>query len=178
MKGAVALAFAASSVFAHGHSASKPPVTSCGPADVQFSVKADYGQHTVGRPEPGKALVYVIERFQDLPGNAITPTVRVGLNGAWVGANRGPSYLVFSVDPGEHHLCASWQSPWKFISSQYSLTTFFAESGKVYFFEIEPRVEAVRSGGGAWRKDLAPVNSDEAEYWIAQSSLSVSHPKK
>ena len=68
--------------------------------------------------------------------------------------------------------------PRKFISSQYSLTTFFAQSGKVYFFEIEPRVEAARSGGGAWRKDLAPVNSDKAEYLIAQSSLSVSHPKR
>lgn len=109
MKGAVTFAFAhlpfSLTVFL------LPSPRSCGPAGVQFSVKADYGQHTVGRPEPGKALAYVLERFQDLPANAITPTVRVGLNGAWVGANRGLPYLVFSVDPGEHHLCASWQSP-------------------------------------------------------------------
>ena len=34
----------------------------------------------------------------------------VGVDGVWVGPTHGDSYLYFAVAPGEHHLCASWQS--------------------------------------------------------------------
>ncbi len=151
---------------------------SCGPGEIQFTVKTDHTQHSVGKPEPGKALVYVIEEFQISAKTFVTPTVRVGVDGAWVGANRGASYLSFSVDPGEHHLCASWQSSVRYLSNQYSLTNFSAESGKVYFFRVEPRLESYHDTGDAWSKDLAPVNSDQAEYLIATSPLSVPEQKK
>lgn len=151
---------------------------SCGPNEIHFSVKADRSQHSIGQPEPGKALVYVIEEFQNVSGGFIRPTVRVGLDGRWVGANRGSSYLFFSVAPGEHHLCANWQSSSEEISSQYSLTNFTAESGNVYFFKVEPRVESIHDRGDAWSKDLAPVNPDQAKYLIAISPLSVSYLQK
>jgi hypothetical protein len=84
----------------------------------------------------------------------------------------------FSVDPGEHHLCANWQSSSSQISKQFSLTSFTAESGKVYFFKVAPRVESYHDLGNAWRKDLAPVDADEANYLIGISSLGVSHSHK
>jgi hypothetical protein len=150
---------------------------SCGPADVHFSVKPDRTQRSLAQPEPGKALVYVFEEFQEQRG-FVTPTIRVGQDGAWVGANQGSSYLSFAVEPGEHHLCANWQSSLSSLSSQYSLASFTAESGKIYCFKVTPRLEAFRDGGGAWSKDLAPVNADEAKYLINISTFSQSHPRK
>lgn len=172
------LALLASSAFAQSQPVPAPLASSCGPSNVKFKVKLDNTQHSVAQPEPGKALVYVIEVFRPPSGDVIKPTVRVGLDGRWVGANRASSYLFFLVDPGEHHLCASWQSTFGQISNQYSLTSFTAEGGKVYFFRIEPRVESIHSGGEAWSRDLAPVNPDEAQYLIANSSLSRSRPGK
>ena len=51
------------------------------------------------------------------PGSALAAggrkgaaTVRIGMDGAWVGADKRDSYFVLDVSPGLHHLCASWQS--------------------------------------------------------------------
>jgi hypothetical protein len=80
----------------------------CGAFSVTFSVKTNKNQHPFAQPDAGKALVYFVE--DDSNFNATPkPTVRVGLDGAWVGATHGNSYFYFSVDVGEHHLCASWQ---------------------------------------------------------------------
>jgi hypothetical protein len=178
MRFAIPFLLFASSAFAQNHSAPPAVPDSCGPVNIQFNVKQDRTQHSLSQPEPGKALVYLIEEFEELPTSFITPTIRVGADGAWVGATKGTSFLFFSVEPGEHHLCANWQSSSSKISKQFSLTSFTAESGKVYFFKVAPRLEAFHDGGNAWSKDLAPVNADEANYLLGISSLSVSHPHK
>ena len=85
----------------------------CGPLKEQYRVKVDKTKHAVAQPEAGKALVYVIVEEYPRPqdwtyvGNI---TTRVGLDGNWVGANYGESYVSFAVEPGEHHLCTDWQS--------------------------------------------------------------------
>src|SRR4029077_11715663 len=72
---------------------------SCGPDKERFDVTTDKEKHPTGTPQAGKALVYVIgEGIKAISQE----TVRVGLDGAWIGANRGASYFFFSVDPGEH----------------------------------------------------------------------------
>ncbi len=38
------------------------------------------------------------------------PTVKWGVDGNWVGATQRDTYFYLSVDPGEHHLCAEWES--------------------------------------------------------------------
>jgi len=149
----------------------------CGPIDVEFSVKANKNQHTIGQPETGKALVYFIEEYP-LNAGLIHPTVRLAMDGKWVGANRGGSYFSFSVEPGNHHLCASWQSPSEDIAEQFSVMNFTAEEGKVYFLRIEPRAEAYHDRGEAWSKDLGPVNPDEGKYLINTLPLSISRAKK
>src|SRR6202042_3574096 len=89
----------------------------CGPKQVQFDVTTDKKQHTEGRPEAGKALVYVFEDERRDPNQVFgSVSTRVGVDGQWVGATHGKSYFFFSVDPGNHALCANWQSSLKMYS--------------------------------------------------------------
>jgi hypothetical protein len=67
------------------------------------------------------------------------PTMRVGLDGAWIGANKGKSYFFFSVDPGDHEVCANWQSgTFKKTAKRIgSAITLKAEAGKVYYLRTQ-----------------------------------------
>ena len=146
--------------------------SACGPLDVKFEVNQNQTKSI--EPDSGKALVYVVEDI-GRPGRRCfmgCATVRVGLDGAWIGANHGTSHFSFSVEPGEHHLCANWQSgPGRFSSTQ-SLANFTADAGKVYYFRA-------RIWGSDRRYlDLDPVSTDEGSYLVAASPLAVSRPKK
>src|SRR5690349_15991634 len=83
----------------------------CGPADVEFNVKTDKKSHPAPQPEAGKALVYVFQHERDKPDTYTVGavTVRVGLDGDWVGANHGSSYFFFPVAVGEHRVCSQVQ---------------------------------------------------------------------
>jgi len=108
----------------------------CGPSKTQFSVKTDRTLHVVTQPEPGKALVYVIEQGRPEGGEAKV-TVRVALDGNWMGANYGESYLSFAVEPGEHHVCVDWQSSRKSRQKLSGAVELTAEAGKTYYFRAE-----------------------------------------
>jgi hypothetical protein len=146
--------------------------TACGPDNVKFKVSSS-GRQPAAEPEPGKALVYVVEQF-DRPSNEIgRPTIRVGLDGSWMGANRGTSYLSFSVEPGEHHLCTDWQSlpPWLHVPA--SLAGLTAEPAQTYYFRAR-----VMENRGYFTLDLEPVNGDEGRMLVETSPLSGYRPKK
>lgn len=112
----------------------------CGPLKEQYRVKVDKTKHAVMQPEAGKALVYVIVEEYPRPqdwtyvGNI---TTRVGLDGNWVGANYGESYVSFAVEPGEHHLCADWQSVLKSRQRLSDAMDLAAEAGKTYFYRAK-----------------------------------------
>ncbi len=148
----------------------------CGPAQVQFDARAtkDAPASAVAQPEPGKSLVYVVEVFDRAVNQISRPTLRIGLDGNWVGADKADSYLSFSVDPGEHHLCARWQSHLKQFSEKAAFAGLTADPGKVYYF----RARILEGGGSSFSLDLSPVNQDEGKYLVASSVPSVSHPKK
>lgn len=62
----------------------------------------------------------------------------VGVEGVWVGATRGDSSLYFAVAPGEHQLCASWQSAVILgAGHQGAVAHFRAEDGGVYYFRVK-----------------------------------------
>ncbi|MGA9305386.1 MAG: DUF2846 domain-containing protein [Candidatus Sulfotelmatobacter sp.] len=155
----------------------------CGPSTTEFSIKInDEASRSIEQPIPGKALVFIIE---DQKYKAVRDvTTRVGLDGAWIGANRGNSYLYFSVEPGEHHLCTDWISEWLPGGRLVSLSVLNAEAGKVYFFRARTTGGPGGLGDGRWQSadaaslDLDRVNSDEGKLLIASSALSISHPKK
>jgi hypothetical protein len=106
-------------------------LSSCGPADVKFDVKLDQTQPVSEIPS-GKALVYVIDDKDQVGCLGGCATIRIGLDGTWIGANQGNTHFSFSVMPGEHHLCSNWQSSVKWFSLHISLVNFTAEAGKVY----------------------------------------------
>jgi hypothetical protein len=147
----------------------------CGPTEIEFDVKTDKNQHPLAQPEAGKALLFVFENERHDPNKFIigNATTRVGLDGKWVGANHGDSYFFFPVDPGEHRLCANWQSSLKRFSKLGSAASFTAEAGKVYFFrvEVEERTEHPAT------VKLEPVDSADGQFQISSRGLSTSHQK-
>jgi len=111
-------------------------------------------------------------------GELSRPTLRVGVDGAWVGAAKGNSYISFSVDPGEHHVCTNWQSRWTRFSKKAAFAGFTAEAGNSYYFRA--RITEVGGSGGAsnFYLDLEPLNKDEGKFLLASAAFSVSHPSK
>ena len=83
---------------------------SCGADNVKFDVTTEKNQAAPAGPAEGKAQIVFIENESQMIGAGMYATVRFGMDGAWVGANYGNSYFALTVDPGVHHLCASWQS--------------------------------------------------------------------
>lgn len=179
MKTALALIFLAVSAHAQDLSVASAEAA-CGPSDTHFVVKFETGTHTLQQPDPGKALVYVVEEQKFKAVRDVT--ARVGLDGVWMGANRGNSYLSFSVEPGEHHLCTDWISDFLPNGRLVSLSPLTAEAGKTYYFRVRTSggtlslADRPRNAEGA-SIDLDLVNSDEGKLLIASSDLSVSHPK-
>jgi hypothetical protein len=102
--------------------------------------------------------------------------MRVGLDGAWVGANQGKSYFYFSVDAGEHQLCTNWQSGvFKKTAMRIgSAITLTAGAGKVYYF----RTQVYERSEQDHNVKLEPVENAEAQFLISSSSFSNFHPKK
>jgi hypothetical protein len=146
----------------------------CGPKQVQFDVTTDKKQHPEAKAESGKAAVYVFEEERRDPNQVLgVVTTRVGVDGQWVGANHGKSYFFFSVDPGNHALCANWQASFKMYSKLASAASFAAEAGKAYYFRavVEERTQippGVR---------IEAVDPAEGQILRAASALSSSHPK-
>ena len=142
----------------------------CGRSDVNFDVKRDQTQHALGQPEPGKALVYFVQDLGQTRCLTSCVTVKIGLDGAWVGANQDNSYFSMSVEPGEHHVCATPQS--RELRRLVGLAHFTAEVGKTYYLRT-------RLFGDQNQQliDLGLIDSDQAGYFVASYPLSVSHPK-
>jgi hypothetical protein len=149
-----------------------PPV--CGLAGAKFEVKTDSERHPVTEPEAGKALVYFLEDDSEF-GSIPKPTTMAGLDGTWVGATHGNSYFYFSVDPGEHHLCARWQT--KVLLNQDIQTAaahFVAAAGGVYYFQAKNKGGVYHLAGVS----LELLDSDEFLLLASKYSFSTSHEKK
>ncbi|SPE19325.1 conserved exported hypothetical protein [Candidatus Sulfotelmatomonas gaucii] len=148
----------------------------CGDAAAKFDVKNSKGQHP-DRPDAGKALVFVVEddsNFNSFP----KPTTRAGLDGKWMGATHGNSYLYFSVDPGVHHLCASWQTTVIVGEGhQTAAAHFTAEADSVYYFEVKDKY-IMGDSGRLSDMTLTPLDSDEGQVLVSKFDLSSSHDKK
>jgi hypothetical protein len=179
--------------YALGHAQAGTPAASCGPNETQFetrlskpqpaSVQSASAQPASTQPAPqsapeaGKSLVYVVEVFDKAVGELGHPTLRVGVDGKWIGADKGNSYLSFSVEPGEHHVCTNWQSSWKRLSKQAAFTSFTADPGKTYYFRAHITELRGYGGGSNFSLELEPLNGDEGQYLVASSAQSISSAK-
>ncbi|MGB8061988.1 MAG: hypothetical protein WCF26_08850 [Candidatus Sulfotelmatobacter sp.] len=159
-------------VYGLAQQSSTPPQfhEACGPLKVNFETSISTNRPPA-QPEPGKALVYVAEDYPPIIG---APTFKIGLDGAWMGATHGGSYLVFSVDPGEHHMCIRWQSRLDSLSRMVSFAHLTAEPGKTYYF----RARAIYYPPSPMYLDLDLIDPDEGQYMVASSPLITAHAKK
>ena len=147
----------------------------CGPDQQKFDVTASKNQSAPVEPDLGKALIYIIQddsHFDSRP----RPTTRVGVDGNWIGATHSNSYVRAALDPGEHHLCTSWQG-FVGIATGTTVTAmhFTAEAGKSYYFRVKDKF--IRDHGPA-DMELSAVDIDEGELLISKAALSSSQPKK
>jgi len=186
-KGAVlagALLFAASAMSQNPYG---PLPAACGPENVTFNVPDANeipAQKPPTQPEPGKALVNLIQDnglWGGVSGGEHQHyTLKIGIDGAWVGAYKQNAYFPVSVTPGEHHLCANVQSS-SSVGSLVALLHFTAEPGKIYYFRT--RFIAGTAPQTPPYIDFDPIDSDQAKYLIDALPLSVFHanaprPKK
>jgi hypothetical protein len=141
----------------------------CGPDDVHFDFEITDAVPSVLEPKAGKARIYVVG--QDFCCGIIA---RVGMNGAWLGAIRGNSYLTASIDPGERHLCTQWQSRFSSRSKYVALANLTAEAGKTYYFRMRLMMQA----NGRPFLDLDALNSDQGKYLVLTSQTSNSKVEK
>jgi hypothetical protein len=175
MKAFLAVLLLASPMFAASAETQPLGAPGCGAADAKFEVKTDKSQHPLATPDAGKAQVVFIEDDSEF-GSRPFPTTRFGVDGSWVGATHGNSYLEFSVDPGEHHLCASWQTTVIVTQGHKSAAAHFtAAAGESYYFAVKNK----------WTRDLGtavisltPLDSDEGQLLAAKFALSASQLKK
>jgi Protein of unknown function (DUF2846) len=142
----------------------------CGGDDTQFDVKTNKSQHPQGQIPEGKALVYVFEAEKtDAEAFKIgAVTIRVGLDGQWVGANHGNTYFYFPVEPGDHSICGNWQSSIGKLAKQASAASFSAEPGQTYYFQVRVD-ERSHDNPAIW---MEPVDPAEAKILISSASLS------
>jgi len=175
MKIALLFLLLASPAFAQNKFADTVVAPSCGADESKFDVKTLKSQHPAAQPDAQKALVYFIE--DDSNYNSIfKPTIRAGLDGGWIGATHGNSYFYFSVAPGEHHLCASWQPADDAEKSRTrALAHFTAEVGHVYYFRVKNHWNG---NYGAVDINFEPLDSDEGQLLASTFSFSTFHPKK
>ncbi len=102
-------------------------------------VKLDKKGLPLIKPTQGKALVYFIHDSGGAPSIGY-PTTKMGVDGAWVGANHNDSYFYISVNPGEHHVCAGL--PTSLYEDRTELAHFSAEAGKVYYYRTRRFVDS------------------------------------
>ena len=148
----------------------------CGEDGIKFSVKTGSGPSTL-QPQSGKALVVFIEddsNFNSVP----RPTTRAGVDGSWMGATHGNSWFAFSVDPGVHHLCASWQTTVVLGKGHKTAAAHFnADAGGVYYFAV--RNTFLKSEFAETTDiSLVPLDSDEGQLLANKFAMSASQPRK
>lgn len=166
----ILLLLLAGSGFAADKTAVQKALAACGPEDLQFDVKTDKHRHPAAQPDAGKATIYIMEDAIKVCLFCGAATTRVGMDGAWIGADEGRSYFFSQIEPGEHHLCGEWQRlpPADRI---VSLAHFTAEAGKTYYFRLRV-IPVYNAQNDDWFLDLTPIDSDEGQLLAALYSFS------
>ena len=151
----------------------------CGNDKVKFDVSAESNQPAPGPLADGKARIVFIENENHMLGPFMNATVRFGLDGAWAGANNSNSYFTVTVDPGVHHLCASWQSALPMLKKSIDVASFTAEAGRVYYFAAQVTVipSTERKTTDEYTFGLSQLNDDEGQYRVKAWKLATSTPK-
>jgi hypothetical protein len=120
----------------------------CGDNKVSFKIRADKNQPEPAPPAAGMAQIVLIERLDKCSGCG-APSIRFGMDGAWVGANKGNSYFTLDVAPGEHLFCAALQSDASEAIRRLGPARLVAEAGNTYYFEVKVTPHHNKTANGA-----------------------------
>lgn len=139
---------------------------SCGSDSVKFDVKTEKNQPPPAPPADGKAQIVLVGTVPVESALARFPTIRFGVNGTWVGANKGNSYFTVDVAPGAQNICVSAQGVMPGMAKDLvDMQSINAEAGKVYYFEARFGMIG-GNGGGVVTFGLAPLNENEGKYRV------------
>jgi hypothetical protein len=101
--------------------------SACGPKQTRFDV-ADPDWYLARHYKPstpaGKATIYFIQQLE-------ISEVNIGIDGAWVGANRASTWFPAAIDPGKHHICE--YNPY---FDALKLVDIDAQPGKSYYLVL------------------------------------------
>ena len=149
----------------------------CGPKNFDFNIKTVQSDHAIIRPEPGKAIVYVVETVKQNIAclGTCKSTVRIGVDGEWSAAVQHDSYAVFSVDAGGHHLCGDWKSRLK-TDIRLSAITVKAEPDMIYYVLID--LSYFEPGQKRGFIKLKSIDSAEGQALVSTRNLTTLQPKK
>ena len=118
----------------------------CGNEKVSFEIELQKNPPAPAAPEPGKSQIFFIEKSQKPPaigcfsaGVSCNDVTRFGVDGAWVGATKGNSYLTISLEPGVHHLCAV-------VGKEIKAEPVTVEADHAYYFQVEFEAEGRQYG--------------------------------
>lgn len=133
----------------------------CPTIDVKLTAETDKKLHPIPEPATGKALVYVIRPTMN--GHKIQ--TKLGVDGTWVGVNRGHNYFFLQLDPGEHYFCSKAENK--------STLAVKVEAGKTYFVEQKIKMGLMKA-----RNKLALLPDDEGKKKLAKCHPSSWQEKK
>lgn len=143
---------------------------SCGERKIHLDVNTTKAG-TDTNVKAGKAQLYVVEIAEPaFLFDLRKITVRIALDGEWVGAVKGTNtYMVDAVTPGEHNVCAERQSVQASMEQEAGFISFTAEPDKNYYF----RARFTEHSGVT----LDRINEDQARSLISSSRRTISTPK-
>jgi hypothetical protein len=177
MKPAIFVLLLCGSLLIHVQARATVLPDACGDDKVKFDVKTESSKAAPAPPADGKAQIVFIENENHMIGPFMHATVRFGLDGAWAGANSDNSYFTHSVDPGVHHLCASWQSALPMLKKSIDVASFTAEPGKIYYFAANVKVIPTGDNTATYDFNLSQLDDDEGKYRVKAWKLAASKPK-
>ncbi len=157
----------------------------CGNEKVSFEIQLQKNPPASAAPEAGKAQVFFIEKSEKplavecvSAGVSCNDEARFGVDGAWVGATKGNSYLPISLEPGVHHLCAV-------VGKEAHAEPLTVEAGHAYYFQVEYEAEGKQYGTAKEPNyqveknvKFSLLNEDEGKYRVKASALSVATLKR
>ena len=148
---AISLSFGAALLAVPAIATADPLPAACGPDTTHYKVSTSKILPSL-TPPAGQALVVLIQK-ETGEDFASDPLIRLAVDGAWMGAVKGTSYIAIPVPAGTHNLCVSRQSSLSVERNNFSTAPLDAQAGSVYYFEFTLHREelgfAQRANGGA-----------------------------
>jgi hypothetical protein len=128
-----------------------PLPAACGADTTHF--KASHSKIAPSLTPPADQALVVLIQKEAGEDFASDPISRLALDGTWVGAVKGASYIAIPVSAGSHKLCVSRQSSLDDEKAEVATAPLIARAGVVYYFEFTLNREdigfAERANGGA-----------------------------